>query len=149
MEQEGRAPLALVVEDDALLALELEAFLAAEGFESRIVCSGADALSLVPDHFALAVVNLRLDDGLLGRDVIGQLRRRQPNLPVVVVTGYGGTAPQADLRGLGWPTIRLHKPLQGGALGSAAREVLARARAGQPPMRRRRREDHGPQPGLT
>ena len=62
------------------------------------------------------------------RRLIGTLRRRLPGLPVVVVTGYGPESPAADLRGLGGPTARLHKPCSPDQLVAAVRQVLAPAR---------------------
>ncbi|MBK1662841.1 response regulator, partial [Paracraurococcus ruber] len=126
----GRPGLALVVEDEALLALEIESILAAEGFETRIACTPEDALALEAEDAALAVVNLRLVDALRGPEIIRVFRRRRPHLPVVVVTGYGPAAPQADLRGLGGPTARLQKPVAAGALRAAARDVIARGATG-------------------
>jgi DNA-binding response OmpR family regulator len=141
MDQQGSAPLALVVEDEALLALEMQDVLQAEGFETRIACTEATALAVPPDKLAVAVVNLRLNGRLLGHGVIRRLRAGQPNLPVVVVTGYDAEAPQADLRGLGWPTARLQKPMQSNELGEAVRSVIAQARTGARPRTGRRQRD--------
>lgn len=141
MDRNVELPLAVVVEDEALLALEMEDALAAEGFRTLIACTPAAVQALPEDGVAVAVVNLRLNDHLIGQDVIRRLRRRRSDLPVVVVTGYDGDAPQADLRGLGWPTIRLQKPLEGAALTVAVREVMARASSGRQPPRGRRQED--------
>jgi DNA-binding response OmpR family regulator len=82
-----------------------------------------------------AVVDLRLLDGRDGREVIRRLRGRRPALPVVVVTGFHPEAPQADLRGLGGPTLRLPKPIDRDDLldGLAA---LLRPRAAGTPRRR-------------
>ena len=57
-----------------------------------------------------AVVGLRLAAGLDGREVVGRLRERNPSMPVVVVTGFDPRAPEADLRGLDGPIVRLGKP---------------------------------------
>ncbi|MCB4822691.1 response regulator [Roseicella aerolata] len=141
MDQQGRAPLALVVEDEALLALEMQDVLQAEGFETQIACTEAAALAMSPDGLAVAVVNLRLNGRLLGHGVIRRLRERQPNLPVVVVTGYDPDAPQADLRGLGWPTARLQKPIQSNELGEAVRSVIVQAQTGARPVIGRRQRD--------
>jgi CheY-like chemotaxis protein len=143
MDQEGKAPLALVVEDEALLALEMEELLLAEGFETRLACTASAALAVSGRRLAVAVVNLRLNGLLVGHEIIRGLRGRQPDLPVVVVTGYDGDAPQADLRGLGWPTLRLQKPMQADALGGAVRDVIAQARTGARPDGGRRRGDRG------
>ena len=73
------------------------------------------------------VIDLRLGDSKDGRDVVRRLRRLRPDLPVVVYTGYNAAAPQADLRGLGGPTVRLHKPHDLDDLPLRLAEILAGA----------------------
>ena len=102
----------LVVEDEALVAMMVTDTLAEAGYRVVGAMGGHGALQerkpgTPPDA---AVVNLRLADGLDGRDVIRALRERHQNLPVVVITGYDPSAPEANLRGLGGPTVRLGKP---------------------------------------
>ncbi|TCZ58742.1 response regulator [Roseicella aquatilis] len=141
MDDQGNAPVALVVEDEALLALEMEALLAAEGFDARIACTEAAARKALPEALSVAVVNLRINGVLAGHGLIRDLRRRIPDLPVVVVTGYDSDAPQADLRGLGWPTVRLQKPQHVENLLGAVRNVMNQARNGTRPAGGRRRLD--------
>lgn len=138
---DGRAPLALVVDDEALLALEMEDLLTAAGFTTVIACTEAAALAVSPDTLDVAVVNLLLEGRLAGHRIIRALRGRHPGLPVVVVTGYDGDAPQADLRGLGWPTARLQKPRHCDTLLDTVRGVVAQARDGFHPSGGRRRVD--------
>jgi CheY-like chemotaxis protein len=105
----------LVVEDEALLALELEQVLTEAGYEVVLAADGPGALACAADpslRFRAAVLDLHFPGGMDGREVIRQLRARSPGLSVVVVTGYDPLAPQADLRGLGGPTARLQKPIQ-------------------------------------
>jgi CheY-like chemotaxis protein len=94
------APLALIVDDEALLALEIEDLLMAEGFRTLIAYTEAEVTTLAVEHLAVAVIDLSLGGDLAGQRVIRFLRNRMPKLPVVVVTGYDGQAPQANLRGL-------------------------------------------------
>ena len=127
----------LVVEDEALVAMMVTDTLAEAGYR---VVRALDAPATPPDRRPgaapdAAVVNLRLADGLDGRDVIRALRRRRPDLPVVVVTGYGPFAPEANLRGLGGLTVRLGKPVDCEAL----LEHLARLLARPSPMAAQRR----------
>jgi CheY-like chemotaxis protein len=106
-------PTVLVVEDNAMVALMLEDMLAEGGYPSARSCDGRSGPA-APEHAAeagAAVVDLRLLDGQDGREVIRRLRERRPDMPVVVVTGFHPEAPQADLRGLAGPTLRLPKPI--------------------------------------
>src|SRR4051812_27408706 len=105
----------LVVEHEAMLALDLEQILTGAGHEVVLAADDASAVAKAADpavRVLAAIVNLNLPDGVTGREVVCRLRAQRPGLPVVVVTGYSPLAPQADLRGLGGPTVRLQKPIQ-------------------------------------
>jgi ActR/RegA family two-component response regulator len=69
-------------------------------------------------------VDLRLAHGEDGRQVIRRLSKRCPAMPVVVVTGFDPEAPEADLRGLGGPTLRLRKPFDCDHLASSVAAML-------------------------
>ena len=139
-------PLALIVEDEVLLALAVEDLLTAEGFDTLCAISEEQVLALIPTAgpLAVAVVDLRLGGDLTGQRIIRALRMQTSDLPVVVVTGFGHDAPQADLRGLGWPTVRLPKPASYDALAAAVRDVVDQAHTGRRPTGNRRTTD---QPG--
>lgn len=136
-------PTVLVVEDEALVAMLLEDTLTGAGYRPVSAPDGraaqpcperAAATATVP---RAAVVDLRLVDGLDGREVVRRLRERHPAMPIVVVTGFDPRAPEADLRGLGGPTVRLRKPFDcdevlahlAGMLDGSATPVTARRRA--------------------
>jgi ActR/RegA family two-component response regulator len=141
--QDKTWPLALIVEDEALLALAVEDLLTEEGFDTLCATSEEQVLALTPaaGPLAVAVVDLRLGGDLAGQRIIRALRMQIPNLPVVVVTGFGHDAPEADLRGLGWPTVRLPKPADYSALAAAVWNVLDQARTGRRPTVSRRTAD--------
>ena len=130
-------PTVLVVEDDALVAMLVFDVLADAGYRPLWTPDGraAPAGSEPAATARAAVVDLRLADGLDGRDVLRRLRRECPSLPAVVVTGFHPEAPQADLRGLGGPTLRLCKPFDGDDFLGGLSAVLG-ARAAATPRRR-------------
>ena len=141
-------PTVLVVEDEALVAMLVADTLAEAGY--RPACApdgraGPAALGRGTDpggtNPEAAVVDLRLADGLDGRRVIRGLRERRPALPVVVVTGFHPEAPEADLRGLGGPTLRLCKPFDCGDLAGGVSALLAAPTAPAVAAPRRRRSD--------
>jgi CheY-like chemotaxis protein len=118
----------LVVEDEVLLALELEQVLITAGHEVVIAADGLTALAYAADpglRLRAAIVNLNLPGGIPGHEVVRRLRVPHPRLPVVVVTGYAPLAPQADLRGLGGPTARLQKPVEVQLLLQRLHEAMA------------------------
>jgi DNA-binding response OmpR family regulator len=143
-------PTVLVVEDEALVAMLVEDVLAEAGYGSVLspdgdAASGAGDARADAATAAAAVVDLRLAGGLDGREVVRDLRARRPALPVVVITGFHPEAAQADLRGLGGPTLRLCKPFDCDDLAGGVSAVLD---APAPPAAtpRRRRSDRLKQP---
>ena len=99
-------PMALVVDDEALLALEMEDLLTQAGFATLIACTEAAARVAPAEALSVAVVNLRLNGQLLGHGIIRMLRRRQPDLPVVVVGRQGCPLEYEGVRGHGWGGYR-------------------------------------------
>lgn len=95
-------PVILVVDDDAGLANALRDFLVGEGYEVQVALSGEEALALQANTpgICLALVDLMmpLTDGLALMD---QLCKRNPELAVVIMTGFGTieTAVEAIKRG--------------------------------------------------
>ena len=110
----GQRSVILVIEDEALLAMELEQVLTEAGYAVVVAADGPTALAHAADpalRLRAVIADLCLPGGLSGPDVLRHLRASRPGLPVVVVTGYALSAPQADLRGVGGPTARLQKPV--------------------------------------
>ena len=95
-------PAILVVDDDASLASTLKEFLCREGYSVHVALSGAEALTIQASNpgISLALVDLIMPllDGLSLND---ELRRRDPDIAVVIMTGYGTieTAIEAIKRG--------------------------------------------------
>ncbi|WP_165982848.1 DNA-binding transcriptional response regulator [Dankookia rubra] len=117
----------LVVEYDAMLALDLEQTLAGAGHEVVRAADGHSAVIKAADpavSVLAAIVNLNLPDRVTAREVIGRLRAQRPGLPIVVVTGYSPLASQADLRGLGGPTVRLQQPIDPERLLQRLKETM-------------------------
>lgn len=92
----------LVVDDDAELADTLKDFLQQEGYRVAVALSGEEALALQArqPQICLALVDLMmpLTDGLT---LMEQLRQNNPELEVVIMTGFGTieTAVEAIKRG--------------------------------------------------
>ncbi len=108
-------PSILVVDDDASLAHTIRHFLEQEGYSVETALSAAEALEIQQSTpLALALVDLLmpLTDGLALMD---QLRARNPELPVVIMTGFATieTAVEAVKRGA---EDYLTKPLDPGTV---------------------------------
>ena len=80
----------LVVDDDEQLANTVREFLQQEGYTAEVALSAEEALAVQErnPHIALAMVDLLMPI-TSGLELMDQLHRRNPSLPVVMMTGYG------------------------------------------------------------
>lgn len=78
----------LVADDDAVIRKGLQRILSAEGYEVETVSNGRAALDrLEQERFRLLVTDLKMP-GMSGLEVLEEIRTCQPELPVVLITGY-------------------------------------------------------------
>lgn len=117
------APHLLVVDDEVIAAMALERFLSRKGFRISRAANGEQALDVFAQTPAdLVVTDVRMPR-MSGPELVRQLRAAQPDLPVVVVTGYMGEDPETA--GLTGPRTRvMTKPVDPEALLRAVRQLL-------------------------
>ena len=94
----GTPASVLIVDDDAIVADSIAAFLRRAGYETATAGSGEDALGAVQDAerrvagqggpFAVVVVDMSLP-GMSGLDLIKALREKHSDIVPIVITGYG------------------------------------------------------------
>ncbi|HYC01673.1 MAG TPA: response regulator [Azospirillaceae bacterium] len=103
-------PHLLVVDDEAISTMALERFLGRKGYRVSVAGDGVKALSLHRDDPAdLVITDVRMPR-MAGPELVGHLRTDDPELPVIVVSGYMGMDPeQAGLTGP--RTVVLQKPV--------------------------------------
>ncbi len=91
----------LIVDDDAQLRQSFGKILEAEGFEVRTAGSGeagvAEVAANAPD---LVVMDVRMT-GITGIAAMQRMRTAVPNLPVIIMTAYGGTETAIEATKLG------------------------------------------------
>lgn len=119
----ARMPVILVVEDEFLVALDLQLTLEAAGYRVLGPAGSVDAaLALVaaapPDA---AVLDFRLREET-SAPVAAELRAR--GVPFVLATGQAGIAPGSPLAGV----VLVRKPFAGAEIVRALREAIAGAR---------------------
>ncbi|MGD2152879.1 MAG: response regulator [Gemmatimonadales bacterium] len=79
----------LIVDDEAELVSALEERLNLRGFEASGVTNGAEALSLIAEEpFDVVLLDLKMP-GLDGLEVIRRIKVEQPELQVILLTGWG------------------------------------------------------------
>ncbi|MHC4814729.1 MAG: response regulator, partial [Planctomycetota bacterium] len=79
----------LIVDDQAAVREELAYALSFEGFETVEAKDGEAALAAAGDgDFAVVLLDIKMP-GLDGMQVLSQLRKDHPSLPVVMISGHG------------------------------------------------------------
>jgi two-component system nitrogen regulation response regulator NtrX len=104
-------PLVLVADDDADIRASLKMILEYEGLEICEAASGSEALEQVdsrsPDAVLLDIKMPRMD----GLEVLAELGKRDPALPVVIISGHGTIATAVEATRLGAFDF-MEKPLE-------------------------------------
>ena len=83
-----KLPPMLVVDDEKNMRLSLETVLRAEGYDVRLSESAEAALkAITAEEFFLVVTDGRLG-GMSGYELLREIARRKPSLPVLMITAY-------------------------------------------------------------
>ena len=78
----------LIADDDAVIREGLRRVLSGAGYDVETVSNGRAALErLEAERFKLLITDLKMP-GMSGLEVLRAIRTRQPELPVVLITGY-------------------------------------------------------------
>ena len=81
-------PTLLVVEDEVVIGLSLQASLDEAGFAVQLFSNAADVLaSIDPFTIAAAIIDVGLP-GMRGDELGRHCRARSPALPIILTTGY-------------------------------------------------------------
>ena len=80
----------LIIEDDEEMKSLLKDFLAEEGYEADSAHNGSEALlKLAKEPFDLVITDIRMP-GLTGFDILSAVKEFQREIPVIVITAFGG-----------------------------------------------------------
>jgi len=116
----------LIVDDDSNLSSMLTEFIGSEGFQVATAAEGGSALELIAARpFDLVILDVMLA-GSSGFDVLREIRKRKPRLPVLMLTARGEAIDRILGLELGADDY-LPKPFDPRELAARIRAVLRRA----------------------
>jgi CheY-like chemotaxis protein len=122
----GNGERILFVEDEELLAQLGQKALTALGYEVEITTQPATALAMVrsdPRHFCLVLTDQTMP-GMTGLSLATQLRQINPELPILLMTGYSAALTSEQTEAAGIRRLLL-KPTNIRSIGVAVHEVLS------------------------
>jgi len=106
-----RAVRILVIDDEQPIAQLIQDVLAVEGHEVDVAASAAEGLELAAaSDYDLILTDLGMPD-MSGWEVASRIREQDPDLPVVLVTGWGATIDEDEVARSGVADI-VHKPFE-------------------------------------
>ena len=81
-------PRILVIDDEPVVCRSCRKILSEEGYEVSTVSTGREGLEKVrQEHFDVIIADVKIPD-IGGIEVLECIRREQPDMPVVMITGY-------------------------------------------------------------
>ena len=122
-------PTVLVVDDDEEARVALARILAADGFEAITAVDGEAAIGRVASDPPAVVLLDRIMPGLDGIETLRRLKAIAPEVPAIIVTGYGDTSSAVQAMKLGAYDY-LTKPLQIDQILIAVRRAAERRELG-------------------
>ncbi|GBE01689.1 sporulation initiation phosphotransferase F [bacterium BMS3Bbin06] len=79
----------LVIDDEAIVRVSCQRVLEPAGYEVIVTSRGDDAISLLEkERFDLVLTDLKMPD-MDGIEVLKTIKKRWPEIHVVIITGYG------------------------------------------------------------
>ena len=116
----------LIAEDDKNMRLSLDVCLRAAGFNVQAADDGSSALELLesaqPGEYGLLITDIVMKR-MNGIRLIDEVRRRFPDLPKIVITGYNTRDTAAALKNRNCTAV-LYKPFSEEALVDEIRKVF-------------------------
>jgi two-component system cell cycle sensor histidine kinase/response regulator CckA len=119
-------PTILVVEDDRSVRQLIVQTLSHNGFAALEAGSGVDGLAAFQaghGAFNLVIVDMIMP-GMSGLDLAAELARRQPNVKILYISGYGDSIAMESIARQ-WPDFVLLKPFSTWTLVSRVQQLLS------------------------
>ena len=117
-------PSILIVDDDQRQRTVLQTILKREGYTIETAENGLVALEKIEDNlFDVVVSDMRMAQ-MSGRELLHEIKRRDPDLPVLIVTAYAEVNDAVDLVAREGAFYYLQKPIQIDALKKEIRRAI-------------------------
>ena len=112
----------LVVDDDPVVGKSIDRILSSRGYAVISAAGGEEAMErLASEDYDMVYTDIKMP-GMSGLEVARHIKESRPWLPVVIVTGYGNDANEAEAREIGVSGF-LRKPLSPEIVESTADEL--------------------------
>lgn len=119
-------PTILVVDDEVMICQQLERLYTHAGYNVALCSSVEQALKrLEAEDIDLVVTDIRLP-GLSGIELAKRMHENYPDVPVIVITGYGDIGTAVEVLKLG-ASDYIVKPFSGATIQESTRVVLEKA----------------------
>jgi len=86
----------IVVDDEAPIREAVQQWLSLSGFDVQLFSRAEDCLQQLPEHFPGVILSDVRMPGMGGLELLGQLRARDADLPVILLTGHGDVPMAVD-----------------------------------------------------
>jgi len=91
----------LLVDDEEEFVKTLSERIQIRGFDADIALNGEQALDVLKQKMPhVMVLDLKMP-GMQGLEVLRQVKKRYPELPVLILTGHGSERDEAEVRRIG------------------------------------------------
>lgn len=120
----------LIVDDEATLRAVFADLMSREGYRCLTAANAIDALQMIEANvikFDLLVSDIRMPGGLNGLDLANRMRELQPDVAILLITGYAREMDEAKARGY----RVLEKPFRHFDLEAAVAEELRKRGSNQ------------------
>ncbi|MCK9814314.1 DNA-binding response regulator [Pseudomonas chlororaphis] len=117
----------MVVDDESSIRNAVEQWLSLSGFEVQLFSRGEECLAQLPGDFPGVILSDVRMPGMSGLELLAQVQRRDPDLPIILLTGHGDVPMAVEAMRDGAYDF-LEKPFSPDTLLSSLRRALDKRR---------------------